>query len=351
MKALLPHSRRSALLVAALLASCAHRPKTQELVFEPLAIVGEPELMNLTPAELYERGRARLAAGEYAEAERFFSRLMEFHKESPEWRGAVRSSAEGFAREKDWPAAYARAMELADPAKGTDEALETSFQAVEALFHMGRLDEAREILATLQGRSDLSPSQMLKARVQAGVVEADRGDAARAEQYLRAALDGAPLIISREDQYFLGQAEFFLGELAKRTFEATPLPAVDAAEALADALEQKSQRLLAAEEHYVSAARKGNPHWATAAGERVGRLYEELYDELITLPPPKELAAAAKPEYERAVRERARVLLEKALATQEVVLEAANRTGSESAFVDAAKERINRVRARLDASP
>src|SRR5207302_2020203 len=66
-------------------------------------------------------------------------------------------------------------------------------------------------------------------------------------------------------------------------------PAAMDGKALADALELKAEFLLSAQGHYLRCIRRGDGEWATAAGYRIGEMYEELYEQLINAPLPRGL--------------------------------------------------------------
>src|SRR5208337_4304639 len=83
------------------------------------------------------------------------------------------------------------------------------------------------------------------------------------------------------------KAEFFLGEIYRIYFSALKLdPQSRSVDELGRDLEQKAEELLSAQGHYLRAIRIGSPHWATGAGYRIGSLYQELYDAMVTAPVP-----------------------------------------------------------------
>ena len=93
------------------------------------------------------------------------------------------------------------------------------------------------------------------------------------------------------DDYFPAQAQFFLGEIYRLHYEGVKLdPDEKGGRAVTD-LEYKAELLLSAQGHYLRAIRIGNGYWATAAGARIGGLYENLHDQMIHSPAPKELNA------------------------------------------------------------
>ena len=53
-----------------------------------------------------------------------------------------------------------------------------------------------------------------------------------------------------------------------------------------ESLERKAKWLLDAQKGYLQVIRTGHAYWATAAGYKIGALYERLYDEIIKVPSP-----------------------------------------------------------------
>ena len=78
-------------------------------------------------------------------------------------------------------------------------------------------------------------------------------------------------------------------------------------------LEYEAELLLSAQGHYLRAIKVGNGYWATAAGERIGSLYEVLHKQMMESPVPKELSAEEGEVYRQEVRRRIRILLTKLL--------------------------------------
>src|ERR1700694_2071852 len=90
----------------------------RELQFEPVVITADLELEKLNDEELFASGSSSFAAGDYAQAARYFDRLVDFHPHSKHLRVAAYQA--GLAHEKlsDWEKALIRFRQLADPEKG-----------------------------------------------------------------------------------------------------------------------------------------------------------------------------------------------------------------------------------------
>jgi hypothetical protein len=113
---------------------------------------------------------------------------------------------------------------------------------------------------------------------------------------------------------------------------------------LAEDLEYKSELLLSSQGHYLRAIRIGNGYWATAAGAMIGGLYENMYDHMINAPAPTELSEVEREVYRTELRKKIRVLISKAISVYERTLEAAERIGAASPFVEQTRESLRRMK-------
>ena len=146
------------------------------------------------------------------------------------------------------------------------------------------------------------------------------------------------------DDYFPAQAQFFLGESFRLHYENVQLDANKSTEQLAEDLEYKSELLLSAQGHYLRAIRLGNGYWATASGNRIGGLYESMYEHMINAPAPKTLGPEEQDVYKAELRKKIRVLISKAITVYERTLEAAERIGASSPFVQQTRESLVRMK-------
>ncbi|MCC6335490.1 MAG: tetratricopeptide repeat protein [Myxococcales bacterium] len=338
-----------AFLALSSLAGCAHtreRDQMQNLQFDEVLITGDLELGKLNAEELFAAATTFFAAEDFAQAARYFGRICDFHQSSPHYRAALYNAGLSLEKLKAWDEAWVRFTVLADPAKGTGDALDASYRVAETLYHSERYPEAIEVLKVIGARADLPTDRRIEARVQQGVCELEMGQPDIAEATFRAVLAEWSALPDRDlvDDYFPGQAQFFLGEIFRVHYESIELDGSKNTEKLAEDLEYKSELLLSSQGHYLRAIRVGNGYWATAAGQRIGGLYENMYDHMIHAPAPSELADAEKEVYRAELRKKIRVLISKAITVYERTLEAAERIGSSSPFVEQTRGSLQRMK-------
>jgi tetratricopeptide (TPR) repeat protein len=239
---------------------------------------------------------------------------------------------------------------LADPSRGTGDALDASFRVAETHYHMERFDEAIEVLKQLSERKDLHLDKVIEARTQQGICELESGKSDLAEATLRKVVALWQDLADKDtvDDYFPAQAQFFLGEIYRLHYTAVSLdPGKGGTEQLGKDLEYKAELLLSAQGHYLRAIRMGNGYWATAAGSQIGGLYENLYEHMTTAPVPRDLSTEEADLYRHELRKKIRVLLSKAITVYERTLEAAERIGAASPFVEHTRESLQRMKDQL----
>lgn len=334
-----------ALAIAA--TGCAHKPR-QEVTFDPVVITGDPALEKLNDEELLAEGTAKAAANEHEEAIRYFDRLAVMFPDSRHRQTAFYRSGLAHAQLKRWQEAYERFAQIAAP-RGKGEALDAAFRSAEALYHLDRFAEAAALLEEIKARGDLTVGRQIEAQVQLGVCQVELDALDDAEKTLRAAVERYEGLGDRSevDDYFPGQAQFFLGEIYRLNYGKVILDGARGVDQLAEDLELKSRLLLSAQGHYLRTIRLGNGYWATAAGSRIGALYEDLYDHLLAAPPPPELAEEEAEVYREELKKRVRVLITKAIGVYEQTLEAAERIGTSGPFIEKTRESLQKMKDRL----
>ncbi len=342
----------SVCLVVVALTGCAHRQAlsgpsgAHELKFGEVLITGDLELAKLNDEELFAAGTSLYASEDYAQAARYFGRICDFHPSSKHYRLALFNAGLALEKLKEWEEAWVRFSVLADASKGTGDALDAAFRLAECDYQLERYADATLLLRTIADRTDVSVDQRLKARVQQGVCEVFLNRNDTAENTLRSALAYWNSLTDKDlvDDYFPGQAQFFLGEIFRIHYESVQLDADKTTEKLAEDLEYKSELLLSSQGHYLRAIRVGNGYWATAAGNRIGGLYENMYDHMLHAPAPRELLANEQEVYRTELRRKIRVLIGKAITVYERTLEAAERIGASSPFVQQTRESLQRMK-------
>lgn len=311
-----------------------------------MVVTADLQLERLNDEELFASGSSAFAADDYRQAARYFDRLADFHAGSRHWRPAVYNAGLSHEKTKDWEEALARFTQISDPIHGDGDSLDAAFRVAEVLYHLERYAEALKILSAIAERSELPLNRRIEAQVQHGICELEAGNADAAESTLRRAVAAYQGIEDKSevDDYFPAQAQFFLGEIYRLHDESVSLDPAKGTDQLAKDLEYKAELLLSAQGHYLRSIRIGNGYWATAAGARIGGLYENLYQHMINSPAPSELNAEEAEVYRQELRKKIRILVAKAINIYERTLETAERIGASNPFVEKTRASLKKMK-------
>jgi tetratricopeptide (TPR) repeat protein len=361
--------------------ACIHGKPKEEVTLEPVKVTGTHDsidelLASMNDEELFTKGESSYAAGqaklvqaqqpektkdekdqlekaantEFTIASRAFGRILDDFPKSKHYGAAAYNGGLALEALGQWQPAYERYFTLLDIEHGTPDQIDAGFRAARCLYELDKYADAIALLQRILSRTDLSENLHLAAETQIGICQLESADLTTAEATLRHAVARFEASESngqeRLDDYYGGQAQFYLGELYRTYFEQVTLdPNKEGGiEKLGQDLEYKAEMLLSAQGHYLRAMRIGNATWATAAGTRVGELYESMYDSMMVSPAPNELEADQQKLYRDELHKKIRVLVSKAISIYERTLEAAERTGTNGPFIDAARERLERMK-------
>jgi tetratricopeptide (TPR) repeat protein len=264
----------------------------------------------VSPA-LYNAGLCLLHAGNYAEAARRFERLLaEVPGSADEKHALLEVAGLDIELERFESALTAAEQLLARDDLSEPEHLEALARRAQALFGLGRLEDA-----DAGARSTIAYYRVHQDRL--------------------------------ADEFFAACASFVRAEVIRARAEAITLPEADAL-VQHEFLERRAQLMLDAQRAYDETIRMTEAHWATAAGYRIGSMYEGLFQLIMTAPTPPpahdldpEAMAIYEREFREALAERVRPLVRHAIRYWELTLMMVDRTGAHTAWAD-------RVRADLE---
>lgn len=308
--------------------------------------------------DLFGRGIDLMEGGEHQEALSYFTRVHEEFPESslvvPAWFNRALCH---LALEQGEAALGAIDTYLALLPTNVAEKhiIDGRFKRGAALMQLGRHEEAAEIFDLLIVETSRADDQV-EALVDSGIAHFMLNDRTTAEyRFLKARrlYEKASQFERLPLRYFVAQAQFYLAEIARIEFSEFKLryPSADAlahAEQpelmMGEQLEQKCQLLLRAQYAFTRTIREGHSGWASAAGYKIGSMYEELYDELTQLPEPEDLTDSQQAMFRELLREKVLILLEKAVVVWQATTEMAVRTGEENLWIEKTKASLERVR-------
>jgi len=329
------------------------RAETVEMEEIHVRATGEGEDLHLEAydaEQLFHEGFARQNRAECAAAVQFYDRLSTEFRTSRFLSSALYNAAlcyEHLERFEDARSRYDRLV----------AELPASADVKDALYRRGGCEErlsdgarAEATFTALLSRTDLTPDEQLEAMVRRGsaLLLQDRLD--ECEEQIRGGLafyrrGAGPERF--ETDFFVAQAQYMLGEVLRVHFERVRFQAGEA-EMRRD-LELKSRLLLDAQTEYILAIRVTNPHWAAAAGFRIGEIFSNFYAHIMAAPVPPEVAAdpEAREIYFEELRSQIRPLVQKAIRVWERTILMSERTGIHNEWVDRTTEQLDQVRRML----
>lgn len=310
---------------AALLLACAHSPQKVD-IRDPMIVSGAPRmgappalvpLSQMDDATLFDTGTRSFKDGDFAKAAQAFDRLWQAFPDSRQAPQALWNAALSYER----LARYDEALQRLTAYLAVHDDPEAQFHAAHAEYQLHRLDAAAARLDALRRRTGLAPRLHLEALLQEGICKIEGRQRAEGEDLVRQAAAEATKLDDAEPA-LLAEADFWLGEGERAGFQSIAIDPSRMDDArLQEALETKSRFLLTAEDHYLHAIRRGDGEWATAAGFRIGEMYEAFYDELVQAPLPPGLTQEQRALYSQELRAKVRRLVDKAIRVYEQTIE------------------------------
>lgn len=365
-KSVMTLSSRVGLLVGAgvcLVLSACHGPQVKgsklpaavtSVEMEPLQLeVGRPgsDVEVFDAPTLFSEGGEHLDGDRYADAAASYDRLVKNFPDSPFVPPALYNAAlsyEGLGRFNDAAERYRRILDEHSESKQVKDAL---FRLGACYAETGRWVASSEIYSQAVRRSDLTLTDRIEATTRLGLAHVELNDLAVAEQHFSQSVEqwkSHREAERLESDFFLAMSHFYLAHIAHKRFRDLPVRLPQ--QQLERDIEAKARAFLDAQTKYVEAIKVKNPSWATASGYHVGTLYRELYDALAKAPLPPELNTAdRRVVYDLLLRDKLRVLLEKAKDILEKNVSMAERVGVKNGWVERSTEQLQEV-ARLLAS-
>lgn len=192
--------------------------------------------------------------------------------------------------------------------------------------------------------------EALARRAAALLAQGDRDAAQRVAEEAAQVAPTPEAVSALGDDTYAAQARVVLAEVT-RLRAADVIYRVEETNA-EESITRRVQLVTHAHVQFNEAIRVGNPHWAAAAGFRIGEMYRDLYHSIVDAPLPADWDAPARERYRQRTGERLRPLLQGALRSWEATLSMARRNGiSDNEWVRRADAAINDLRALILGAP
>ncbi len=247
---------------------------------------GSFEVLATDAQSLFRRGVARMRDGQREEAAEDFDRVVRDFPESRFVSSALYNA--GLCLKESAPEqAVERFEDLLERLPNSPDRKDSRFQLLELHYALEQQD-AGVAQADALLELELTPDERMEAMAMRArlLLSAERREdaahqARQALGWMRRQPDGE----RPRETYFSAAANYVLAETYRMRAEEISVPegALQAQRAI---LEQRAQLMLMAQRTYFDTMRHTHPHWAAAAGYRIGAMYETFWEAFMSAPPP-----------------------------------------------------------------
>ena len=220
-----------------------------------------------------------------------------------------------------------------------------------ALLKQERYEEAQKIFKLIAAPPDAPWFDKIEALTQVGVCYLMLKRYTVAEEYFWQAIHTykrAERLDEYVDTYALAQIHFHRAGIKEAlmleaVLEAPKDDTLAERERVFKKLDEKCKWLLDAQYDFIRTIRMGHGHWATAAGYKIGALYEALFDAMVNTPKPEAFDAEEAQVYQEELKKKVAVLLKKSLVAFRKVCKVADRIRVQNEWVDKSRESLDRL--------
>ena len=305
---------------------------------------------------LFEGALGQMKEGRCDPAIRGFDRVAAEFPTSAYLSASLYNAGLCLQRQQRWAEAIERYERLIVERPRSPHIRHARFQLAFLYLETRRWREALAVAESLLRVGGLEPDERAEAMSRRASALLGSGDLAAAAWAARATLR---FYRTRKhgnhvrDPYFVASAGFTLAETIRLQSEAITIPPGTAEEQHA-VLERRAQLLLRAQRSYFDTIRLTDPYWASAAGYRIGAMYESFWEAIMAapVPPPKREMSQAelavyRAEYRRRLAELVRPLTRHAIRYWELTLGMVERTGVRSEWAEKTRVDLEKAKSRL----
>lgn len=333
---------------------------------EPIRISARPQEAGKMDIEAYDAealfssATERLNEGRCEEAVPRYDRLVDEFPSSKFASPALYNAGLCLMRLERLQDAVERFEHLTREMPDSPDVRDARFLLAKLYVELERWNDAIGAADRLMEREDLSPDLRVEAmaRRAQGLLGLDELEEARAQG--RAALGYAhsrPEGKGVRGDFFLSVANFVVAETIRKRAARIVIPEADM-EAQRAVLERRARLILDAQREYFATIRKSDAKWASAAGYRIGQMYDRFWEAIMDAPvPPPETAKSDaerkiyREEYRRELARLIKPLIRHSIRYWELTLMMIERTGVETEWKKRIREDLERARERLLEQP
>jgi len=265
---------------------------------------------------------AQMKAGRCEDAVQAFDRVATRHADGRYVSASLYNAGLCLQRLGRWADSAERFEQLLSVRPSSRDVTHARFQLAFLYNETQRFEDALEVVDGLLTDPSLTSDERSELLARRAEAQLGLGDLPAAAE---AAKDALRFFRTRRppdhvrDAFFAASAAFTLAETIRLRSEAIDIPLAEV-EAQHAVLERRAALLLQAQRAYFDAIRLTDAYWASAAGYRIGAMYEELWHAIMAapVPPPKTRMRSAelaiyRREYRFRLAELARPLMRHAI--------------------------------------
>ncbi len=343
-------------------AACGSRPAVRDqsppavVEMEPMVVEfdasaeGDAAIRAYDAQSLFEDAQAAFARHDFAACDTAYGQLFERFPQSHYVHSALynRGLCLEQLREHGRAAAHFRrhaqlATELRDQRDG-------EFRWGYNMVKTGDYPTAIHLYGRLLDAPDLGPLDRAECHLRRGIAQFRLSRPGEAEKDLKAAMklveEGTEGFV--EGSELMAEAHFRRGEIYQRLSHHVPLklPVKQMKADLAD----KVRFFRQAQDSYIASLNVKHSYWATAAGLKLGELYEQFYLDVLQAEVPTDFDPVTRRFYFVELRQQLEPLLEQSVAIYEKNITMSERIGAQNEWVTATESRLARLRGLIEAN-
>lgn len=294
--------------------------------------------VNRDAIRAYKKRRYDEAIGHYAV-------IIESFPDSEYYVAALYNSGLAYEQLGRWKDALPLYERLVTEVPGKESATDALYRMANCYAQLEQHDDVRKTVKRVLERSGLSTYDKIEAYTRLGDALFGLGRLSAAEDAYTDALKinqrAAPDEVVPEDSHFVVAAQYGISRVYHELFRALKfrLPV----ERMEKDMEDKISLFMRAQTAYIRTMRKGNAHWATAAGYYIGLMYEEMYRDLLAAETP-DLSDEESQLYFEELRSQIRPLMERALQIYEKNITLSERYNVDNDYTRKTQEGLERLK-------
>ena len=329
MPALRSNLQRALLVASLCLTGCAttnvnDNPVDVEL--EPLVLSANGQKVESFQARpLFKQATQEYSVGHYEKALKLFRKVIKHFPETKYANHAYFNAGLAAMRLERWEEALDLQRRARRALAGGRDEWDALLQVSRCLEELARWGNLVEVADELLKKGKLNPTDRVEAWARLGIARYETGRLALAERAFKKVLHLYKEVPRLEKNPYVSRSQYLVGEIYRGLFASIRfrLPVETMKRDLAD----KSSFFLKGQSAYLRCVRLQHKDWAVAAGYRLGRLYEDFYDDMMAAEVPPELDEEDRKVYFDELKRLIRPLVVRAVEIYERNLGMSDRLG------------------------